>query len=149
MDCVSHSPTGYGFVRHALRRRASRPIIPRSGKSAVISGRFYELPYWVEGQKTSRTYDDAKRCTVDGCFDLPSPQAMVNLRWFGRPRLDTFGEPDTLKGVRPVCAVRHFEIFLLQTGGIREKFLSYQLTRRRKPNGTTACWGSGAWPKAL
>jgi hypothetical protein len=31
------------------------------GKSIVISGRFYELPYWVEGQKTGRTYDDAKR----------------------------------------------------------------------------------------
>jgi hypothetical protein len=29
------------------------------GKSAVSSGRFYELPYWVEGQKTGRTYDDA------------------------------------------------------------------------------------------
>jgi hypothetical protein len=29
-----------------------------------------------------------------------------------------------------VCAVRHFEISLSQTGGTREVFLSYQLTRR-------------------
>jgi len=48
-----------------------------------------------------------------------------------------------------VCAVRRFEISLSQTGGTKEKFLSYQLTRRRKPNGTTACWESGACPKAL
>jgi hypothetical protein len=48
-----------------------------------------------------------------------------------------------------VCAVRRFEISLLQTGGTRERFLSYQLTRWRKPNGTTACWGSGACLKAL
>jgi hypothetical protein len=48
-----------------------------------------------------------------------------------------------------VCAVRRFEIFLLQTGRTKEKFLSYQLTRRRKPNGTRACWASGAWLKAL
>jgi len=43
------------------------------GKSTVISGRFYELPYWVEGQKKSRTYDDAKRWIMGGCFDLSSP----------------------------------------------------------------------------
>jgi hypothetical protein len=55
----------------------------------------------------------------------------------------------TQKWSSPVCAVRHFEIFLLQTGGTREKFLSYQLTQRRKPNGTTACWESGVCPKAL
>ena len=59
------------------------------------------------------------------------------------------GEPDARKRARPVCAVRHFEIFLSQTGGTRERFLSYQLTRRRKPNGTTACWESGACLKAL
>ena len=29
---------------------------------------------------------------------------------------------------RAVCAVRRFEIFLSQTGGTREKFLSYRLT---------------------
>ena len=29
---------------------------------------------------------------------------------------------------RAVCAVRRFEIFLSQTGGTREVFLSYQLT---------------------
>jgi hypothetical protein len=59
------------------------------------------------------------------------------------------GEPDTKKLVRPVCAVRRFEIFLSQTGGTGEKFLSYQLTRWRKPEGTTACWGSNACLKAL
>ena len=48
-----------------------------------------------------------------------------------------------------VCAVRRFEISLSQTGGTKEEFLSYQLTRRRKPNGTRACWESGACPKAL
>jgi hypothetical protein len=48
-----------------------------------------------------------------------------------------------------VCAVRRFEIFLSETGGTKEVFLSYQLTRRRKPNGTRACWGSGACSKAL
>jgi hypothetical protein len=59
------------------------------------------------------------------------------------------GEPDAVKVARPVCAVRRFEISLSQTGGTREKFLSYQLTRRRKPDGTTACWGSGACLRAL
>jgi hypothetical protein len=39
-------------------------------------------------------------------------------------------EPDEVKVSRPVCAVRHFEIFLLQTGRTREEFLSYQLTQR-------------------
>ena len=29
---------------------------------------------------------------------------------------------------RAVCAVRRFEIFLLQAGGTKEMFLSYQLT---------------------
>jgi hypothetical protein len=38
-----------------------------------------------------------------------------------------------------VCAVRRFEIFLPQAGGTGEKFLSYQLTWRRKPKGTRAC----------
>jgi hypothetical protein len=50
-------------------------------------------------------------------------------------------EPDAVKAARPVCAVRRFEIFLSQTGGPREVFLSYQLTLRRKPTGTTACVG--------
>jgi len=59
------------------------------------------------------------------------------------------GEPATLKGVRLVCAVRRFEIFLLQAGGTKEKFLSYQLTQRRKSEGTIACWGSDACSKAL
>jgi hypothetical protein len=59
------------------------------------------------------------------------------------------GEPCARKPARTVCAVRRFEVSLSQTGGTREVFLSYQLTRRRKPNGTTACWGSGACLKAL
>ena len=70
--------------------------------------------------------------------------------------LVAFGQQDwplesevTRKRSRFVCAVRRFEIFLFQTGGTREMFLSYQLTRWRKPNGTRACWGSGACPKAL
>ena len=53
------------------------------------------------------------------------------------------------KRSRFVCAVRRFEIFLLQTGGTRERFLSYQLTRWRKPNGTRACWESGACPEGV
>ena len=51
------------------------------------------------------------------------------------------GEPCAVKIARTVCAVRRFEIFLSQTGGTREVFLSYQLTLRRKPRGTTACVG--------
>lgn len=58
------------------------------------------------------------------------------------------GEPDALKGARPVCAVRRCEVSLSQTGRTKEKFLSYQLTQRRKPNGTTACWANGACPSA-
>jgi len=38
------------------------------------------------------------------------------------------GKPSALKDACSVCAVRRFEIFLLQTGGTREVFLSYQLT---------------------
>jgi len=38
------------------------------------------------------------------------------------------GEPCNGKLLRTVCAVRRFEIFLSQTGGTREKFLSYRLT---------------------
>ncbi len=51
------------------------------------------------------------------------------------------GEPCAVKVASTVCAVRRFEIFLSQTGGTREVFLSYQLTLRRKPMGTTACVG--------
>ena len=45
----------------------------------------------------------------------------------GRLRLKP-GEPVASKGARRVCAVRRFEIFLLQAGGTKEMFLSYQLT---------------------
>jgi len=64
-------------------------------------------------------------------------------------KLPEAGEPDTWKLVRPVCAVRRFEISLSQTGRTREVFVSHQLTQRRKPNGTRACWWSGACLKAL
>ena len=37
-------------------------------------------------------------------------------------------EPGAEQFACPVCAVRRFEIFLLQAGGTREEFLSYQLT---------------------
>ncbi|MGZ6277067.1 MAG: hypothetical protein ACXWPS_12645 [Ktedonobacteraceae bacterium] len=43
-------------------------------------------------------------------------------------KLPEAGEPYAVKAARPVCAVRRFEIFLSQTGGTREVFLSYQLT---------------------
>lgn len=49
-------------------------------------------------------------------------------------------EPYEVKVSRTVCAVRRFEISLSQTGRTREVFLSHQLTQRRKPNGTRACW---------
>jgi|SRR5579859_2161174 len=58
-------------------------------------------------------------------------------------------EPGALKGACQVCAVRRFEISLSETGGTKEVFLSYQLTWRRKPNGTRACWASGAYLKTL
>jgi CRISPR/Cas system Type II protein with McrA/HNH and RuvC-like nuclease domain len=58
-------------------------------------------------------------------------------------------EPCEMKVSSTVCAVRRFEISLSQTGRTKEKFLSYQLTWRRKPKGTRACWESGACPKAL
>ena len=45
-----------------------------------------------------------------------------------RDRIERTGKPDAVKVARPVCAVRRFEIFLSQTGGTREVFLSYQLT---------------------
>jgi hypothetical protein len=59
------------------------------------------------------------------------------------------GEPCARKPSRTVCAVRRFEISLSQTGGTREKFLSYRLTSRGNPTGTRACRGSDACPKAL
>ena len=43
-------------------------------------------------------------------------------------RLLETGEPVAVKAARRVCAVRRFEIFLLQAGGTKEMFLSYQLT---------------------
>ncbi len=43
-------------------------------------------------------------------------------------RLLETGKPVAMKVARRVCAVRRFEIFLLQAGGTREEFLSYQLT---------------------
>jgi hypothetical protein len=43
-------------------------------------------------------------------------------------RLLETGKPVASKGARRVCAVRRFEIFLLQAGGTKEMFLSYQLT---------------------
>jgi hypothetical protein len=48
------------------------------------------------------------------------------------------GEPDALKGARPVCAVRRVVISLLEAGGIEEVFLGYQSTRMRKLKGTRA-----------
>ena len=47
----------------------------------------------------------------------------------GDREANTNGEPDALKGARPVCAVRRCEISLSQTGETREVFLSYQLTQ--------------------
>ncbi len=43
-------------------------------------------------------------------------------------RLLETGEPVAVKAARRVCAVRRFEILLLQAGGTKEMFLSYQLT---------------------
>jgi hypothetical protein len=43
-------------------------------------------------------------------------------------RLLETGKPVAMKVARWVCAVRRFEIFLLQAGGTKEMFLSYQLT---------------------
>jgi hypothetical protein len=42
------------------------------------------------------------------------------------------GEPDTSKGVRPVCAVRRVVVFLLEAGGTEERFLGYWHIWRRK-----------------
>jgi hypothetical protein len=67
----------------------------------------------------------------------------------GQDHPDDAGKPGAMKVARRVCAVRRFEISLSQTGRTKEKFLSYQLTWRRKPKGTRACWESGACPKAL
>ena len=39
-----------------------------------------------------------------------------------------YGKPCAVKVACTGCAVRRFEIFLLQAGGTREEFLSYQLT---------------------
>lgn len=97
MDCANHSHGDAGFERLALRRRATRPIISRSRQNTVNSGRFHELPYWVGGQK-DRPHIRRRAALNYGrlfCF-------IVLLRWFGRLRTDIFGEPDTLKGVRPV-----------------------------------------------
>jgi hypothetical protein len=46
------------------------------------------------------------------------------------------GEPDALKGACPVCAVRRVMISLLEAGGIKEIFLGYRHTWRRKSKGT-------------
>ncbi len=49
-----------------------------------------------------------------------------------RPGQGAFGEPDTLKVARPVCAVRRVVVSLLQAGGTEERFLGYWHIWRRK-----------------
>ncbi len=66
-------------------------------KSIVISSRYDELPYWVEGQK-----DRLHIRRREALYDVQLLSLIVLLRWFGRLRIGAFGEPDAVKVARPV-----------------------------------------------
>ena len=66
-------------------------------KSIVISSRYDELPYWVEGQK-----DRLRIRRREALYDVQLLSLIVLLRWFGRLRIGAFGEPDAVKVARPV-----------------------------------------------
>jgi hypothetical protein len=66
----------------------------------------------------------------------------------GRLRLRP-GEPDALKGARPVCAVRRVVISLLEAGGMGEEIPGLLAYLEAKAEGDQACQVSGAYSKAL
>ena len=93
----SHSLMGFRFCATC----STSPSFPANNlaewKSIVISSRYDELPYWVEGQK-----DRLHIRRREALLDVQLLSLIVLLRLFWRLRIDAFGEPDTLKGVRPV-----------------------------------------------
>ena len=66
------------------------------------------------------------------------PPSTVDERLRGDYEVNTNGEPDALKGARPVCAVRRVAISLPEAGGMREDIPGLSVYLETKVEGDKA-----------